>query len=194
MWAASPSSPSKAEGGCGGVGIWYKHRRSLPGTGPLGRGGRPEDGVNVSSLEGRLFQVLTSPLTALPWGPSSLDHQGALRGAEPLWIPQLATRGLLCWSTRTRAPPGASSHLPLAEGLPPDTPPRLLLSAVLWPVCNGVAPVARPVGDWRAAGGGRMHLGCPRRLWWARPSTRLLAHKHLPLPSEGTKDWVLTAG
>lgn len=127
MWAASPSSLSKAEGGCGGVGIWYKHRRSLPGTGPLGRGGRPEDGVNVSSLEVRLFQVLTSSLSALPWGPSSLGHQGAPRGAEPFWVPQLAT-GLLCWSTRTRAPSRASSHLPLAEGLPSDTP-HLLLSS-----------------------------------------------------------------
>lgn len=191
MWAASPSSLSKAEGGCGGVGIWYKRRRSLPGTGPLGRGGRPEDGVNVSSLEVRLFQVLTSSLSALPWGPSSLGHQGAPRGAEPFWVPQLATRDCC-----------AGPHV---HGLHPRPAPTcrlqkacrltLLLTccspAVLWPLSRGVALVAQPVGSCTAAGGGRMDLGCPRCLWRRRPSPGA-ACARASLPSEGTEHWVLT--
>lgn len=119
----------RQRGECGGVGIWYKHRHSLPGTGPLGRGDRPEDGVNVSSLEVQPFQVLTSSLSALPLGPSCPSHQGAPRGTEPLLVPQLVTTGLLCWSTRPQAPSKPSSHLPLAEGLPSDAPPHPLFSS-----------------------------------------------------------------
>lgn len=129
----------RQRGGCGGVGIWYKHWHSLPGTGPLGRSGRPEDGVRVSSLEVQLFQVLTSSLTALPLVPSSLGHQGAPRGQEPLWVPQLVTWDCFAGPhvRRLHPSPAPACHLQKACRL------MLLLAccspALLWPVCNGVA-------------------------------------------------------
>ena len=41
--------------GCGGVGIWYKHRHFLPGRVPLGRGGGPEDRVKRELARGTVF-------------------------------------------------------------------------------------------------------------------------------------------
>lgn len=41
--------------GYGGVGTWYKYRRFLPGTIPLGRAGGPEDGVKYELTRGTVF-------------------------------------------------------------------------------------------------------------------------------------------
>lgn len=156
-WCGLHPSPHhlRQSGGCGGVGIWYKYRHSLPGTGHLGRGGRPEDGVNVSSLEIQLFQVLTSSLTALRSGPSSLGHQGVPRGAEPLCVPQLVTQDCFAGPHihRLHPSPAPTCHLQKVCHL------TLLLAcsspAMVWPICSGVAAVTHPACWQLGCGWGR---------------------------------------
>lgn len=146
MWAASLSSPSKAEG-------WLWRGRDLVQTQALPSRDRP----SWERWETRRWgECELAGGTASP-GAYILPHRAALGtfkprsprgtawGRAPLGSAAGDT-GLLCWSSRTQAPSKPSSHLPPAEGLPSDAPPRLLLSS------RGVASL-----QWG---------GCRDPAWW----------------------------
>lgn len=151
VWAASLFSPSKERVGCGGLGIWYKHRRFLPEESPLRRGsGGAEDGVKCEPARGTVFpgaQVLPHCAALETLGYQDAQH----RTEEASLVPQPVTWKCFAGPCVRRlhpspaAPATALAQLPLAtvlsapvqEAFQPTLLLTCLCAAMLWPVCHG---------------------------------------------------------